>query len=582
MPIRHRSLAALIGSALILSACATTGAVPGKANTTVEIEPIAVPSIQRPDGETPQWWYTQGASVAASHGSMNGKAKNVILFVGDGMSLPTVAAARIFMGQSKGQPGEETRLSWEDFPYTALSRTYNTNAQTPDSAGTMSAMATGVKTRVGVLSIGQEAERGDCTASLKTQVPTLWELAADAGLATGVVTTTAVTHATPGATFSHSPDRGWENDSDLPPDAVKQGCIDIASQMVNSRYGRGPDVLMGGGRMSFFGTQESDPEYDDKVGQRLDGRNLVNEWKARHPNGVYVWNKQQFDAAPKGTPIIGLFEPNHMQYEHDRPSDAAGEPSLAEMTRSAIERLKALNPNGFVLLVEGGRIDHAHHGGNAFRALADTVALQDAVKQATSMTSPDDTLILVTADHSHVMFFAGYPARGNKILDKVKGGSGESINPTQLALDSTGLPYTTLGYGNGPGYAGASSTQPEGSKRAPHFASGFQQATEGRPNLMDIDTLDPNYMQEAMVPTGSETHGGDDVGIWAWGTGSSAVRGNVEQNTIYHFLLQSNPKLRAYYCGLGLCNTQGVPVKLATPKILSRSALPAAVPPAND
>lgn len=564
------SIAALAAAVSLLSGCATTGL--SASNTAgTSIAPIEVPKIERPTGETPQWWFTQGASTAAAHGAMRGKAKNVILFVGDGMSLPTVAAARIFLGQQTGHPGEETRLSWEDFPNTALSRTYNTNAQTPDSAGTMTAMATGIKTRMGMLSVGQAAERADCGASLQTQIPTLWEMAADAGLATGVVTTTAVTHATPGATFAHVPERNWENDTDLTPEATEQGCLDIASQMVGSPYGKGPDVLMGGGRMNFFGVDQNDPEYDDKVGQRLDGRNLVDEWKARHPGGTYVWNLEQFNAAPKGTPIIGLFEPSHMQFEQDRPKDPAGEPSLAQMTESAIQRLSALNPDGFVLLVEGGRIDHAHHGGNAYRALKDTVALHQAVERAAQITNPDDTLILVTADHSHTMFFVGYPARGNPILGKVRGGSGEAMDPRALAMDATGLPFTTLGYANGPGYAGATSTQEEGPKRNPHYPSGFQQAENGRPNLTDVDTEHPDYLQEAMVPTSSESHGGDDVGIWARGTGSDAIRGNVEQNTIFHFLLQSNPKLRAYYCSRNLCNAQGVPVKLPEPKVVRRA-----------
>lgn len=169
------------------------------------------------------------------------------------------------------------------------------------------------------------------------------------------------------------------------------------------------------------------------------------------------------------------------------------------------------------------------------------------------------------------MFFVGYPARGNPILGKVRGGSGEQMDPRALAMDATGLPFTTLGYANGPGYAGATSTQAEGPKHNPHFPSGFQQAENGRPNLTDVDTEHPDYLQEAMVPTSSESHGGDDVGIWARGTGSDAIRGNVEQNTIFHFLLQANPKLRAYYCGRNLCNAQGVPVKLPEPKVNRRA-----------
>jgi alkaline phosphatase len=113
-----------------------------------------------------------------------------------------------------------------------------------------------------------------------------------------------------------------------------------------------------------------------------------------------------------------------MQFEYERPKDTAGEPTLADMTRAAIARLSR-NGNGYVLLVEAARIDHANHYGNAYRALSDTVAMSDAVRAANEATSVDDTLIIVTADHSHVLNFAGYPKRGNPILGKVRGGSGE-------------------------------------------------------------------------------------------------------------------------------------------------------------
>ena len=560
---RHDLRPALLAlPTLLLVACATGGQAPSPAvSTSLKLE---VPSIQRPSGETPAWWFRNGAAQAAERGASGARAKNLILFVGDGMSLPTVAAARVLEGQRAGRSGEEQKLAWEEFPATALSRTYNTNAQTPDSAGTMSAMATGVKTRLGVLSIGQQAKRGDCSAAQAVPTLTLWELAAASQMATGVVTTTRVTHATPGATFSHSADRNWENDSDLPAEALAAGCIDIARQQVESAYGTGPDVLMGGGRKSFMPSSQRDPEYDDKVGERLDGRDLVAEWKQRHPGGSYVWNKTQLEAAPPDAPLLGLFEPDHMNYEYDRVKDKSGEPSLAEMTRAAITRLQR-DPNGYVLLVEGGRIDHAHHAGNAFRALTDTIALSDAVRAAVEMTG-DDTLILVTADHAHTMNFVGYPARGNPILGKVKGGSGEDGDPAQYARDATGLPYTTLNYANGPGYAGATDQQKEGPKNARSDSSGWQQATQGRPDLTDVDTEHPDYLQESLFPLRSETHGGDDVGIWAHGPGSAAVRGSVEQNTIFHFLLQANPRLRGALCDAGYCNAQGVPQDLPDPR----------------
>ena len=561
--MRQHASALALAITLAAGGCASTGAGTSQPMAAhIGAVRIEVPQISRPTGETAGWWFRDGAAQAAGRGAMDGRAKNVIVFLGDGMSLTTVAAARVFEGQRKGGSGEENRLAWETFPATALSKTYNTNSQTPDSAGTMSAIATGVKTRAGVLSIGQTARRKDCAGALAAPMLTLWELASSAGMATGVVTTARVTHATPGATFTHSAERNWENDTELTEAARQAGCIDIARQLVETPFRTGFDVLMGGGRKNFMPVSQRDPEEDDKVGERLDGRDLIAEWKQRHAGGIYVWNKQQLDAAPLDKPLLALFQPDHMQFEHDRPRDKAGEPTLAEMTRAAIARLSR-SGIGYVLLVEGGRIDHANHYGNAYRALSDTVAMSDAVRAAAEATSADDTLILVTADHAHTLTFAGYPVRGNPILGKVHGSSGED-DAGDLVTDALGLPYTTLGYANGPGYTGASSSQPAGPKKFFHAGKEYE-AANGRPDLRNVNTEDPDYMQEAAVPLASETHGGEDVGVWARGPGSDAVRGSIEQNAIFHILLQATPRLRGALCAKGLCEANGVPVEL--PKI---------------
>ena len=404
----------------------------------------------------------------------------------------------------------------------------------------MTAMATGAKTRAGMISVGESMHFGDCAGLDDGRLVTLWQLAAGAGMATGVVTTTRLTHATPASTLAHSPNRNWENDTQVPAEARALGCTDIARQMVENTDGGGPRVMLGGGRAHFMPANQADPEYPERHGQRGDGLDLVAQWQQRHPEGAYVWNADQLADAPAGAPLLGLFEPGHMQYEHDRPRDRAGEPSLAEMTRIAIDRL-AGDTDGYLLLVEGGRIDHAHHGGNAYRALTDTVALSDAVQAAVDMTSREDTLILVTADHAHSMSFVGYPGRGNPILGKVA--KTDRHGNVEQETDRDGLPYTTLVYANGPGYVG----------------------DDGRPDLSNVDTTGPDYLQEATVPMGSETHGGDDVGIWATGPGSQAVRGSVEQNTVFHFMLQSTPHLRAAFCARGGCNADGVPVELPRP-----------------
>ena len=258
-------------------------------------------------------------------------ARNVILFVGDGMGIATVTAARIREGQLRGGSGEENLLEFERLPFTALSKTYNTDFQVPDSAGTMTAMVSGVKTRAGVLGVAEGVARGDFAATAAGSVPTLLEQAEDRGLWTGVVTTTTITHATPGACYAHTPDRNWEGDANLPAAAREAGFPDIARQLVEFAHGDGIEVALGGGRAFFLPATQADPEYPQQKGARVDGRDLVAEWRSRYPAGVYAWNADQLLAVDAATTpkLFGLFEPSHMKFEEDRATDAAGEPSLA-------------------------------------------------------------------------------------------------------------------------------------------------------------------------------------------------------------------------------------------------------------
>lgn len=153
---------------------------------------------------------------------------------------------------------------------------------------------------------------------------------------------------------------------------------------------------------------------------------------------------------------------------------------------------------------------------------------------------------------------------------KDKGGE-DGAGKLDLALDGNGQPYTTLSYANGPGHTGTSNQQPAGPKRYPHNPSSFEPAN-GRPNLHDVDTEHPDYMQEALVPMKSESHGGEDVGIWARGPGSKAIRGTLEQNAIYHMIVQATPALRDRLCKAGTCDDKGVPVELPAPATFERKA----------
>jgi alkaline phosphatase len=484
-----------------------------------------------------------------------GRAKNVILFIGDGMGVTTLTASRILEGQLRGESGEENRLSFEEFPFSALSKTYSANQQTSDSAPTMTAIISGVKTDEGVLSVNQNIVRGDFKTVQGNETKTLLEMAEEAGKSTGVVSTARVTHATPGACYAHTADRDWESDYDilrlsnaaardnkpeqskLYKDAYDAKFPDIARQLVEFKYGDGLEVALGGGRSKFLPRDASDPEYVNRKGERLDGRDLTKEWLSKYKDSAFIWNKAEFDKidVKKTKHLLGLFEPSQMQFEFDRPKDLGKEPSLTEMTTKAIDVL-ANNKNGYFLMVEGGRIDHAHHNGNAFRALTDTIELSNAVRAASQKVNLDETLIIVTADHSHTFNMLGYPIRGNNILGLVREVDDFGNPEKDYRKDSLGLPYTTLNYINGRGFAGANNLFPEGAKLCCNEPTTFQPVKNGRPDLSIVDTTNPDYLQEAMIPMRSETHGGEDVAIFATGVNAYIIRGSMEENWIFYVM----------------------------------------------
>lgn len=433
------------------------------------------------------------------------RAKNVILFIGDGMGISTITAARIYDGQKRGETGEENTLSFERFPNVALVKTYNTNAQVPDSAGTATAIHTGTKTRIGVLGIGPEAEKGVCADALAHPLSLLGEEVKQRGLALGIVTTTRLTHATPASVYSRSADRDWEIDANIPADQQGQGCQDIAFQLSEAQF----DLALGGGTAMFYGKE--------KGGRRGEpAADLPAQWAAKN-GGVVVKDVAGLQAAPMEKPVLGLFNPSHMTFMADRKSDSP-EPTLTDMTAQAIARLSA-DPDGFYLMVEGGRIDHAHHAGQAGYALEEAVEFARAVQWAVDHTDPANTLIMVTADHSHVFTIAGYPQRGNDILGLVVPpmGRGEDAGDGGPALAADGKPYSTLGYANGPGG---------------FHADEDGDGEHGRP----IPQTGINARQQALVPLGSETHGGEDVALFATGPGADRARGVIEQNLIHSII----------------------------------------------
>ena len=467
-PHMKRNLAALLtASALSLGACTADQGAPSVASAS---QPAAI--------EAPS-------------------AKNVILFIGDGMGISTITAARIYAGQKRGGSGEENVLPFETFDNVALVKTYNTNAQVPDSAGTATAMHSGSKTRIGVVGIGPQATRGSCADALAHPLPLLGEEVKQRGLALGIVSTARITHATPASVYARSADRNWEGFIDPKSGQDEAGCKDIAQQLIEADW----DVALGGGRYNFFGSEAD--------GRRTSpSANLAARWVSR-TGGSYVTNADELGKAPMDAPVLGLFSQSHMTYTAERGADNA-EPTLTDMTAQAIARLKT-DPDGFYLMVESGRIDHAHHDGRAGVALEETVEFARAIQHAIDNTDPNETLIMVTADHSHVFTIAGYPRRGNDILGLVVPPAGDISNTEEPLPANDGKPYTTLGYANGPGAIA-------GMDPRPHPETGV------------------SARQQATIPLSSETHAGEDVALYAQGPGAQKARGVIEQNVIYDII----------------------------------------------
>jgi alkaline phosphatase len=447
-------------------------------------------------------------------------ARSCVFFIGDGMGVSTVSATRVM------SVGIEGRLVLDHMPFTALSRTADADSITPDSASTMTAMVTGVQTNSGVIGLDATTEFNDFNKDGDgARLTTILELAKAAGKSVGVISTARVTHATPAACYAKVNNRDQENAialQALPGDPTFNGAL-----------GTGMDLIMGGGRRFFVPNTVVDEEGER--GARGDGRDLRIEFQQK--GYTYVWNRRQLSQLGlPGTPVLALFDSSHMEYEWDRPLDTAGEPSLAEMTSFAV-RFLSQNPNGFFLMVESGRIDHAHHAGNAFRALYDAEELDEAVLAAASLINLNDTLLMVTADHSHVFNIAGYPSRPlNELSYPVKSAPDDyrrapfsglfsvvyevnaATGDVVAATDANGAPYTILGYLNGPGYRNGPRVDP----RTDPFKGMGGAAVRG--------PSDPNYVQEAAVPLGSETHSGEDVALYAIGAGASLVNGTVRNS----------------------------------------------------
>lgn len=281
------------------------------------------------------------------------RPQNVILMIPDGFGPASVTMTRDYLRLEAGR----SSLAFDSLQ-TGMVHTWAANSRVTDSAAGATAFSTGHKTNNGYVA----------TDTLERPLATLLEGAEQRGMATGLVVTSRLTHATPATFAAHTSDRWREN------------------EIAREELAHDVEVLFGGGRRHFLPQSEG--------GEREDGHHLLDE--ARQNGYTVVTDRTGFERVEE-TPVLGLFASSHMAYEIDR--DPRQEPHLATMTSKALELLKD-DPEGFFLMVEGSRIDHAGHNNDAAAHLHDSKAFEEAVRRALTFARREgETLVVVVSDH---------------------------------------------------------------------------------------------------------------------------------------------------------------------------------------
>ncbi len=294
--------------------------------------------------------------------SAKGKAKNIIFMVSDGMSHGTLNMTDLLLQRKEGRSSNWIKLYREQKAKRAYMDTASANSMVTDSAAGSSSWGGGVRVNNGALNVGPDG----------TPYKPILQKFKEGGKAVGCVTTVPITHATPAGFCVSVKSRGGQED--------------IAKMYLDLKF----DVMMGGGS-EFF-----------SAGKRKDQRDLYAEFTK---NGIQVARtKTEMENCKTGVPMLGVFHEDGLPYTLDQKSDSKlmeSIPTLAGMTRKALTQLSK-NPNGFVLQIEGGKVDWGAHANDLGALLYDQIAFDDAIAVAIEFAEKKhDTLVVITSDHGN-------------------------------------------------------------------------------------------------------------------------------------------------------------------------------------
>lgn len=408
-----------------------------------------------------------------------------------------------------------------------------------------------MKTNNGVIGLNAAATRGNCDDTNNEDIYTesIASLFIKDGRNAGIVTTTKITDATPAAVYANIAERNWEDNSGV----LRSGCndsqiYDIAEQLVRGSVGKDLKVVLGGGSRFFINSTETE---HGSPGTRTDGKNLIKDWLYSKSDRTFVTSRKELMDldAKKVDQIFGLFSTENLPFrlETIEKKEEAIYPTLTEMTMKALDVLEE-DDDGYFLLVEGGRIDHGHHGNQAKFAIEEALEFSKAIQATLDRVDLEETLIVVTADHSHVMTVSGYQVCSKRdlltifdtLIISLQFRGTDIFSATNTGED--GLPYFTLSYANGPGKFQRISHHPKASNLfifhfiQTGFSTHFNSTSGQRVNPQNLDLTPINFRFPAAVPQKSESHSGEDVGLYAIGPNAHIFKGALEQNLIAHIM----------------------------------------------
>lgn len=438
-------------------------------------------------------WHTSAAAREISK-----KARNIIFMVSDGMSTGTLNMANIFLQRKEGRQSHWLQLYKDQKVSRALMDTASASSLVTDSAAGSSSWGGGVRVKNGSLNVGPDG------AFYK---PILQKFKS-AGKSVGCVTTVPITHATPAGFCINNNKRG---DMD-----------EIALQYLPLRF----DVMMGGGLDNFLSSKRKDKQ-DLLAAYRKNNYEVITDGLAL----------QQMSILP-GTPLLGVFYESGLPYALDHMQDDAVKtsiPTLAEMTSKAIELLNR-NNNGFVMQIEGGKIDWSAHANDIGGLLYDQIAFDDAIKVAIDFAEKDkETLVIITTDHGNANPGLFYSDKADKKFDSIQ----RFKHTNDWILNGIDKRFTVRQVIERIEYAqGIVLQKSEASELLKHYRS-LDETGIYNPRKLPFRYLAQLQEKHISVGWGSMDHSGDYVELAMYGPGSELLKPFVKNTDLHYLMLEA-------------------------------------------